>query len=232
MADVGTGTGAFLRRIQEMYPEATLHGYDISSALYPEPSTIPEGMDFKVFDAKAQVSEELRGTYDLVHVRLLAAAMLPDDWSRSVFNVAQLLKPGGSLQWEECDWSGVKHLRGSVDSSVSAAQLMGRAFRDGLRLHFEHGWDTLPQDMSAAGLVSVRSDMVSSDRVPATRKRMTVNGMVAIFAWAHLMTSRNRPGSMTFEKLAELETDVKRDIESGCYVRFDVYVVCGLKPVA
>ncbi|KAI0205454.1 S-adenosyl-L-methionine-dependent methyltransferase [Astrocystis sublimbata] len=230
VADIGTGTGIFLRSIGALYPEATLHGYDISLALCPDAGSLPLNLEFKSMDVKREVPPELRGKYDLVHVRLLAAAMLPDEWEPVVSNIAQLLKPGGYIQWEECDWAGVKHLRGNMYSSVNSAQLMGRAFRDGMRDRFEHGWDTLPQDMRAAGLCSVESDIISSDRLPETRERMTANGMDAIFSWARLMTSHGKPGSMSFQRLAALEVNVRKDIETGCYVRFDVHVVCGKKP--
>ncbi|KAI1323416.1 S-adenosyl-L-methionine-dependent methyltransferase [Xylariaceae sp. FL0255] len=229
VADIGTGTGIYLFRIRELYPEATLHGYDISSKLYPEASTVPTNMLFKVLDVKANIPDDLKERYNLIHIRLLAAAMLPDDWRRTVSNVAQLLKPGGILQWEECNWSGVKHMRGAVDSSVSAAQLMGKVFRDGLKLYFQHGWDTLHDDMVAAGLVSVTSDMVSSDRVPSTRERMTANGMQAIFTWARMVSTQNQSGSLTAEQLSDLEIEVQKDISSGCYVRFDIHIVYGTK---
>lgn len=42
---------------------------------------------------------EIHGKYDLVHVRMLVAAMLPEEWEPAVRNLTQLLKPGGFLQW-------------------------------------------------------------------------------------------------------------------------------------
>ncbi|KAI0141262.1 hypothetical protein GGR57DRAFT_487515 [Xylariaceae sp. FL1272] len=85
--------------------------------------------------------------------------------------------------------------------------------------------------MSAAGLVSVVQDMVSSDRLPSTRRQMTTDGMQAIFAWARLVALRDQD-FMRMEQLAELETAVTADIEFGCYVRFDIYVTCGLRPTS
>lgn len=230
VADLGTGTGVFLTRFRELYPNATLDGFDISPVLFPQPT--PPGMTLATMDVKEPVPEELCGKYDLVHVRLLAAAMGADEWAPVVRNVARLLRPGGWLQWEECDFAGVKHFRGREGAHVDAARRLGRAFRDGLLARFEHGWNTLPGDMHDAGLAPVTSDMVSSDRLPETRERITANGMRAILAWAQLMTSKAVPGSMSAEELQKAERDAYEDIRSGCYVRFDIYVACGRMPPA
>ncbi|KAH8785240.1 S-adenosyl-L-methionine-dependent methyltransferase [Diaporthe sp. PMI_573] len=228
VADVGAGTGIFLQYIQESYPGAILHGFDISAALFPNPAR--PGITMQTLDVKQPIPEELWGKYDLVHVRLLAAAMLADEWAPAVRNVAKMLRPGGWMQWEECDFAGVKHLRGAQGSRVATARRLGRAFRDGLLERFEHGWNTLPGDMSAAGLASVTHDFVSSDRLPETRELVTANGMRAILSWARLMTLRGAPGALSVEELSKAEEDAYEDIRSGCYVRFDIHIACGRMP--
>lgn len=230
VADVGAGTGIFLRRLQAVCPGAVLDGYDISSALFPQ--SVISGMTMNILDVKEPVPEKLWGKYDLVHVRLLAAGMRPDEWAPAVMNVAKLLKPGGWLHWEECDFAGVKHLRGREGSHVETARRLGRAFRDGLLERFEHGWSTLPGDMRAAGLTSVIEDFVSSDRVPETRERMTANGMRAILAWMKAVAAKKALSGLPSEDLQKAETDAYEDIKSGCYVRFDIYVACGQMPFA
>ena len=157
--------------------------------------------------------------------------MLPHEWAPIVENISQLLKPGGWLQWEECDFSGVRHLRGAEygDSRVETARKMGRAFREALRERFEHGWDTLPDDMRAAGLVDIATDCVASDRVPETRERLTANGMQAIFSWARLMAEKGVKGAMTAEELDRAEVEAFEDISHGCYVKFEIYIACGRK---
>lgn len=188
-------------------------------------------MTLTVLDAKKPLPKDLHGKYDVVHVRMLVAAMLPHEWTTVVRNLAELLKPGGFLQWEECDFVSVKYMRNFDDSSVERARFIGNTFRDGLRERFEHGWSTLPQQMRDAGLTGVLSDMVSSDRIPETRQKLTETGMRAIFAWARLMSERGAPGSMTSDQLDELEKGAYEDIKSGCYVRYDIHVACGQKPL-
>ncbi|KAI0443566.1 hypothetical protein F4803DRAFT_561532 [Xylaria telfairii] len=231
IADIGTGTGRFLMCLNHSYPHAILDGSDISSTLYPPQDTLPSNVSLTVLDAKQPLPEDLHGQYDLVHVRLLVAAMLPGDWDTVVRNLCLLLKPSGHLQWEECDFAGSKYMREKVDSTVEAARFMGYAFRDALRERFEHGWSTLPKNMMDAGLTSVVSDVVSSDRLPETRDKLTITGMQAIFSWARLMTERRVEGSLSNEELDSLEKKAYEDIRSGCYVRYDIYVACGQKPV-
>lgn len=144
VADVATGTGIFLQYVHRERPESTLHGFDISSDLFPE--TTHQNVTLSTMDVKKPVPEDLRGKYDLVHVRMLAAAMLPEEWAPVVRNVSMLLKPGGWLQWEECDFAGVRHFRGSDGAHVETARRLGRAFRNGLLERLGHGWSTLPDD--------------------------------------------------------------------------------------
>ncbi|KAI1288785.1 S-adenosyl-L-methionine-dependent methyltransferase [Xylaria venustula] len=184
IADIGTGTGRFLLILHTLYPDATLDGSDISSALYPPQDGLPSNVTLTVLNAKEHPPEHLHGQYHMVH-------------------------PGGYLQWEECDFAGCKYIREKVDSTVEAARFIGYAFRDALMERFEHGWSTLPQIMRDAGLTSVLSDIVSSDRLPETREKLTTTGMQAIFSWARLMTERGAKGAL-----------------------YDIYVFCGQKPAS
>ncbi|KAI4121197.1 MAG: hypothetical protein LQ338_006507 [Usnochroma carphineum] len=181
-------------------------------------------------DVKSPPPPSEYNRYDVVHVRLLAAAMSSTDWEVAVRNIVQLLKPGGALQWEEGNFADVRHLRGNVCCSVSAARFMGSLFRENLRENFSYGWSTLPQILSTVGFVNIDEDIVSSDRVPETRLALTKNGMRAIFAWASNQVDRCRLGSLTSEELQALETQAYQDIESGCYVRFDIHVAVGFWP--
>lgn len=231
IADIATGTGRFLLRLRELYPNAILEGSDISSALYPPLSELPPNMTLTVLDIKKPVPEELHGKFDVVHVRMLVAGMLSKDWAPAVNNLSRMLKPGGFLQWEEGDFVGLKHLRGGVDSQVETLRFMGRAFFNALRESFSYGWNTLPGHMQAAGLDPVLKDIVSSDRVPETREKSTINSIQPVFKWARLMTERGAPGAMTSEEIERLEKKAYEEIRSGSYVRYDIYVICGRRPL-
>jgi len=229
IADIGTGTGFFLVQLSELYPGASLYGFDISPALYPSTETLPSNIHLDVMDIRQPPPLSEHKKYDLVHVRLIVAGIKPSEWEVVVSNIVQLLKPGGAIQWEECNFAAVQHLRGGVMSSVHTARDMGGRFREALKDMFSHGWNILPQLFEGAGLEDVENDIVSSDRVAETRKAFTRNGMQAIFGWARLISSRNAPGSSPMDEIDRLEREAERDIESGCYVRFDIHVALGFK---
>lgn len=84
--------------------------------------------------------------------------------------------------------------------------------------------------MKDAGFEDVEEDIVSSDRDVETREALTLNGMVAVFQWARLISERGIPGSHSMDELADLERQAFVDIRSGCYCRFDVHVAFGFKP--
>ncbi|KAL8723971.1 MAG: hypothetical protein Q9181_007048 [Wetmoreana brouardii] len=228
IADIGTGTGLFLTRLAKQYPKAILRGFDISSKLFPAPETLPANFELRVMDVKCPPPETEHNRYDVVHVRLLTVAMNSEDWEVAVRNIARLLKPGGALQWEEGNLADGRHLRGGPESSVSAARFVGSLFREGLKEKFAYGWNTLPQIMRTTGFVDVVEDIVSSDRVAETRQALTANGMRAMCAWAKYRMDRDAPGSPSLNELQEIEAQAWKDIQSGCYVRFDIHIVVGL----
>ncbi|PYI09497.1 S-adenosyl-L-methionine-dependent methyltransferase [Aspergillus sclerotiicarbonarius CBS 121057] len=224
IADIATGTGVFLQQVAASYPDATLHGSDISTALFPPAASLLPNMQLSRLDVLEPVPESLVGTYDLVHVRLIVAGLLPSSWSSVVQNLSRLLKPGGAMQWEECNFGSAYHMRGGETSTTSAARQLGKIFRDGIGSQLQHGWDALEQNMVSAGLVNVGHDYVSSDRIPETRKAVTRNGMTALVAFA-----RKRSG-MSSEEVNAVEEQAYKDIESGCYIRYDTHVFWGFKP--
>lgn len=195
--------------------------------MYPE--SLPESISLKVLDVKQPVPEELNGIYDLVHARMLVAAILPTEWTAVVRNLATLLKPGGWMQWGECDFISAKFLRGEAleSSPIDTVVALGDKWREEMRDRFQCGWSTLPADMQAAGLVTVDSDCVSSDRLPDTRKKTLENAMTAIFSWLRMVASKGV--GMTIEELDLAEKRAIEEVEAGAYVRYEIYTVTGQK---
>ncbi|KAI1077851.1 S-adenosyl-L-methionine-dependent methyltransferase [Whalleya microplaca] len=229
IADIGTGTARFLLRLQPTYPDANLEGFDISSALFPPQSSLPSNVSLAELDMKQPFPEHMYGKYDLVHARMLVAAMLPGDWEPAVVNLARLLKPGGFLQWEECNFLNAEWQTDTPGASVENTRRMGDAFRAVLRERISYGWNTLPDHMRAAGLTSVVSDVSSSDKVPETRARLTQSIMNLIFTWARVSIERGASESMFGDSLENLEKAVHDEITSGCYFKYNIHVVCARK---
>lgn len=107
---------------------------------------------------------------------------------------------------------------------------MADQFRTALWTRFQNGWNTLPRQMQAAGLEPVVTDVVDSDRVPETRKKVTAGILNICFTWARLMAERGAPGAMYSEQLDGLEKEVCDEIESGCHFKYHIHVACGRKP--
>ncbi|KAI1352351.1 S-adenosyl-L-methionine-dependent methyltransferase [Xylaria sp. FL0043] len=229
IADMATGTARFLLRLHPQYPDALMEGFDISSDLFPSQDTLPSTISLSVRDIKQPFPEHMHEQYDLVHVRLLVTAMRPDDWEPAVRNLSRILRPGGYIQWEECDFLNAEWLKGAPDARIEKTKSIGDAFRNALRSQFEHGWNTLPECMRAAGLTSIISDVVSSDRVTETRESLTLSTLTLVFTWARFKADRGESGSM-FDDLDGLEKAVREEIKSGCYFKFNIHVACARKP--
>ncbi|CAI7650992.1 unnamed protein product [Penicillium glandicola] len=230
VADIATGTAAFLRDLAHDWPDAMLNGYDISTSLYPHVSTLPKNVTLYLLDVLKDVPVHLYAQFDIVHVRLIAAGLTGSEWLRVVRNLARLLKPGGAMQWEECDFTNVRHLPGRPDSTTDTASAMGLMYLTAMKPRFENGWNQLVAHMRTVGLVNVHTEAISVDRVYATRARLTANGMRAIFAWARLHSARGSQGALPMQQIEELEQKAYADIQSGCYVTYDIHVVWGFKP--
>lgn len=178
---------------------------------------------------KQPFPEHMHEKYDLVHVRMLVAAMLPSDWRTAVSNIARLLKPGGFLQWEECDFLNAEWQKCTPSASIEKTKYIGDAFRSALRERFSHGWNTLPEHMRAAGLTSLVSDVASSDKVPETREKVTTGILGLVFTWARLVIERGAPESTFGDGLDNLEKAVHDEIKSGCYFKYNIHVACARK---
>ena len=108
VADVGTGTGAWLFDVANQFatgsgeePDVNFVGFDITAKQFPS-KEIPN-IKFVVHGVFQPFPQECQGKFDLVNVRLLTYALTTDSIQTAVENVAQLLRPGGYVQWEETD---------------------------------------------------------------------------------------------------------------------------------
>ncbi|KAJ5814872.1 S-adenosyl-L-methionine-dependent methyltransferase [Penicillium riverlandense] len=226
IADIGTGTANFLFKIAPSYPMSTLHGYDISPSFFP--SETPSNMKLSILDARQPVPKELEGTYDLVHVRLITMGLLESDWGPVVANLSRLLKPGGALQWEECNFLAATQHGFYPESTFGAVHTIEKLLLDTFASYFRVGYKTLPDEMKAAGLTEIGMEIVGSDRVKSTLGPYTANSMCVCFQWAR---SGKDPIPFSKEELDQLEAQAFRDIASGGYVRFDIHVNWGFRPL-
>ncbi|KAJ5948605.1 hypothetical protein N7454_001912 [Penicillium verhagenii] len=164
VADIATGTGIWLKDVSKVLEPESLgsvyyHGFDISSQQFPKKR---ENIQFSIHDITKPFPEEHWGRYDLVHVRLLIAAIDESDYRSAIANINAILKPGGFLQWEEIDEETyicennpvIQEIRRCFSAAMTAEEkcfqasskvfqeCMAAGFLDVERLEYSSDWDS------------------------------------------------------------------------------------------
>lgn len=105
VADVGTGSGIWLKALVGYLPTTSvLTGFDIDTSKLPAPRSMPRNVTLLHGNILEPFSDDLLGTYDLVHVRFLIFSLKATEWVPAARNLRTLLKPGGYLLWEEAGY--------------------------------------------------------------------------------------------------------------------------------
>jgi chemotaxis methyl-accepting protein methylase len=69
------------------------------------PAQPPKNITLSVLNVLDPVPQQLAGTFDVIHLRLLILGLPKNTWEIACKNLLQLLKPGGWLQWEEANFA-------------------------------------------------------------------------------------------------------------------------------
>lgn len=230
IADIGTGTGAFLLALGTEFPSATLDGFDISDTQFPGGRELPANISFHVADMKRPFPQELLGTYDVVHIRLVVAAMNPDEWRPTYQNILTLLKPGGAVQWEECNFNETKYVRAASLPTepyvASAGQRLTELFLGGMQTRGSHGWNELPQIAASDSFTSATyTDVTSNNRLPEVGDALSRNGLSATLGYVR------RARRLPEEEIDELERKAHAEVDAGWRIRYDIHVMIAFKAV-
>ncbi|KAL3448774.1 hypothetical protein BJX65DRAFT_306779 [Aspergillus insuetus] len=103
IADVGTGTAAWLTDLSALLPATCqLNGFDIDTSQAPPKEWLPANASLHKWDVFTELPEHLIGRYDIIHVRLLVFVVKGDP-TGILRSLVKMLKPGGWLQWSEPD---------------------------------------------------------------------------------------------------------------------------------
>ncbi|KAL6714399.1 hypothetical protein ACLMJK_007822 [Lecanora helva] len=103
IAEIATGTGAWLLEVAREFPDSRCDGFDISLQQAPQQTWLPDNVTMRTWDIYEPPPQDLVGKYDIVHIRLIALAVPNKDVTQVVKNASLLLKPRGWLQWDELD---------------------------------------------------------------------------------------------------------------------------------
>lgn len=235
IADIATGTGIWLKDLASLSPSTyTFHGYDISSEQFLPAESLPSNVSLGSIDFKKPIPTELQRTFDVVNVRLIIISMGPYEvWQATLKNLITLLKPGGCITWTDGNFLIARGFRGSDPQSTCGHALTTgqRQLNTTLRKRFGFSFPDFGQLFRDAGLEGVEEDVISTDRLAEQRREFTEIGVGAVFGGLSNLSKAGEDGYWTKEEVEERRALAVRDMESGAYLRWDIHVAVGFKPV-
>ncbi|KAL8735747.1 MAG: hypothetical protein Q9166_000610 [cf. Caloplaca sp. 2 TL-2023] len=205
IADLATGTGVWLIEVAKQYPNVECLGLDISNAQSPPKAWLPSNIDFKTWDFAEEPHADLRGKFDIVHIRLIAV-VFADEPTATIRNIAMLLKPGGYLQWEEVDLDQAVVATANDSIQADAVTRMDTL----MKAHGSRIWvSKLAALLNANGFHDGKRYVVKPDM--ALLKFHTDIHMLAFTE----LTSTRPQGSEEKEQLSRMIAEVKEETKKG-----------------
>jgi SAM-dependent methyltransferase len=231
--DIATGTGAWLLALEHTAPSGwTLEGSDISADQFP--ANIDSGCKFSVLDIKKPVPEELRGTFDLVHIRMLLGGLVTPDWALVAANVYQLLKPGGWIQWHEIDAPRMQFFPLAAEASTEHSQaLLSTCVRGYQRIDrfMEQDMELFTERIKSAGFTNCHMHRPSSDRVPDMRQEASLTMHMAVSSALKYLVKADPTCGVTSEEAEGLASRSLEEVQrEDIYWRWDMCIVTASKP--
>ncbi|KAJ5103673.1 hypothetical protein N7532_004202 [Penicillium argentinense] len=93
VADVGTGTGIWLRDLAAvLLDDCKLDGFDLSGAMFFNEKPPPPNVKFHQHNLLEPFPAELIGQYDVVNVCAMVVALSSDEWKPALCNLISLLR--------------------------------------------------------------------------------------------------------------------------------------------
>ncbi|KAK1984236.1 methyltransferase domain-containing protein [Colletotrichum cereale] len=230
IADIATGCGVWLTALaDDVPPRSELIGFDLDRLkLPPRPPTPPippppmspplrpeqPTLDFREQDVLKPFPAELRGTFDLVHVRLLALGLKAGDWDGVLGRLHDLLKPGGWLLWEDTGdlymrafppsraydefwWASMKHDAKAGRDNLMPAALLKRLRKLGFQNCEQRVWSTWAANDSI------------QEKVSTAMLQLLKPGLTAVVEDGGEETVR------TMEDVGRIERELVRDAEQN-----------------
>ncbi|KAJ5385072.1 hypothetical protein N7517_002983 [Penicillium concentricum] len=232
IADVGTGTGIWLRELAAVLPiTCQLDGFDLSGVMFPSKNILPENITFHHQNLLEPFPDEFLGEYDVVNVRVMVVALSHDEWEPAVRNLMTLLKPGGHLQWIDC----AAHecvVKGEPEGKRATNARYGLDLfrRTLISLGKTPNVAALHDTFQNSGLESCQERIYTLDN-PETREDLNLTVVVGV---QHILTTVFKMHKLdeiqSMHQITALREAMLSDLHSlACYYCFDVFVVVGRK---
>lgn len=233
IADVGTGTGAWLRDLARTCPETwQLQGLDISEDQFP-PEAKRGRIGYDKMSILEDVPERFRAQFDVVHMRLLVLGLFDHEWPLAAKNALQLLKPGGWIQWHESQFrelemfqmvpgASTKHNERIIHAVMSTLNKQGKILD-----HVRHLRDIVQE----AGFGDCEEDKFSTERAPEARLQL-MNVQVSAMEFIGRLLAEKDPGfPMSKVELDEAIQGAWKEVENDkVYGQWRMRVVTGRRP--
>lgn len=229
IAEVGTGTGAWSQDLVQHSP-STWHvtGFDVSDAQFPQAPS--DRIDFKVLDILGSVPQEHQGQYDVVHLRLLTAAMTAELWPTAARNVRKLLRPGGWVQWQEGNFGDIQIITSEPGVPTSFHQKLANMSIGSSQKHGKLNDEVtrLEQIIQDAGFSDCMTDAISSDRVPHLRQKFNGTQMAGMSSVVRMMAVRDPELGWTEKEVEDVIDGAYSEVAEGKqYQKCDLNVIIG-----
>jgi hypothetical protein len=212
----------------------SFHGFDISDEQFLARDSLPANVTLGYGDFKKPIPEELRGTFDLVNIRLIIISLGPEEvWKEVLRNVLMLLKPGGAISWTEGNFLVARGFRGaSAEATPGHCLTRGQIqLNSTLVKRFGYSFPSLLKLFEDAGLTEVEEDVLSTDRLVEQRGEFTDLGIGAVFAGLRNLAKVKEEGYWDEGEVERRRELAVRDRESGAYLRWDIHVGVGFTAV-
>ncbi|KAH8819276.1 S-adenosyl-L-methionine-dependent methyltransferase [Xylogone sp. PMI_703] len=113
VADIATGTGIWLTDVAKRLnnPDNVYHGFDLSPIQFPQvpadTANTNGNFEFIQHNMLNRFPDEYHRKFDLVNIRLVVQGIKAAEVKLVISNVAELLRPGGYIQWGDVEWDDV-----------------------------------------------------------------------------------------------------------------------------
>lgn len=240
VADIATGTGVWLLALEREMKDQPLtwhlSGLDISAEQFPTSSASKSSCRFSILDIRQPIPQHLKGSFHVVHIRLLVGGLTTPDWSTVAQNAFDLLKPGGWIQWHEFDVTSLCAYPGRIAStgetggsqillntSIPMLQRVDKCMKDDMPL--------FKSRVEGAGFINVDLQRPSSDRIAEMREKGSLGVFKAVSATFQYLLESDAEVALSEDDADSMIECCRQELEDGrSYWRWDMYIVTGQKP--